>query len=285
MRDSVTVSGIEFASVSVIIPCYRCTETIERAVNSVVTQTLLPKEILLAEDFSGDDGKTLALLYQIQKDHHGKLDIRVLSLKKNSGPGGARNAGWEAAKQPYIAFLDSDDTWHCEKLRIQFSYMQNNNGVAVTGHCYIVLNRNNQSPEDLAISTLSYTGISPISLLFKNRFPTSSVMLKSDIPFRFATGKRAAEDTLLWQQISFSGFLVVRINVPLVYYFKALYGEGGLSSALWTMEKGELHNFNTLLKTDNINFVLYISAVFFSILKFIRRSIITLMKSISNNFF
>lgn len=285
MRDSVTEGGFEFASVSVIIPCYRCSETIERAVNSVVTQTLPPREILLVEDFSGDDGKTLDLLYQIQRSFHGKVDIRVLSLKTNSGPGGARNTGWEAANQPYIAFLDSDDTWHGEKLSIQFSYMQKNNGVAITGHSYVILNNisNNQSPKDLTISTLSYTGIGPISLLFKNRFPTSSVMLKSDIPFRFATGKRAAEDTLLWQQASFSGFLVVRINVPLVYYFKALYGEGGLSSELWKMEKGELHNFITLFQSGDINFVLYIAAVIFSILKFVRRLIITLIERIANN--
>jgi glycosyltransferase involved in cell wall biosynthesis len=40
------------ASVSVIIPCYRCSNTIERAVDSVARQTLRPAEVILVEDDS-----------------------------------------------------------------------------------------------------------------------------------------------------------------------------------------------------------------------------------------
>ena len=43
--------------VSVIIPCYRCAETIERAVDSVLNQTQIPEEIILVDDFS-DDGSS-----------------------------------------------------------------------------------------------------------------------------------------------------------------------------------------------------------------------------------
>ena len=42
------------SQVSVIIPCYRCVETIDRAVDSVVNQSRPPKEIFLVEDFSDD---------------------------------------------------------------------------------------------------------------------------------------------------------------------------------------------------------------------------------------
>ena len=49
------------ADVSVIIPCFQCADTIERAVLSVVNQTQLPAELILVDDYSDDD-ITLALL-------------------------------------------------------------------------------------------------------------------------------------------------------------------------------------------------------------------------------
>ena len=42
--------------VTVIIPCYRCVKTIERAIRSTLTQTNRPQEIILIDDFSDDDG-------------------------------------------------------------------------------------------------------------------------------------------------------------------------------------------------------------------------------------
>lgn len=267
-----------FASASVIIPCYRCANTIERAVNSVLTQALPPKEILLVDDFSDDDGMVLALLHQIQKKFNGAVSIRVLSLERNSGPGGARNAAWEEATQPYIAFLDADDAWHHEKLKIQYGYMQNNVDVAITGHQHICLHNKSQASPPLGVPKLSYTKIGPLSFLFKNFFPASSVMLRRSIPLRFSTNKHAAEDFLLWQQVLFAGLRAVRINAPLVFYFKALYGADGLSGQLWKMEKGELDNFHSLHQSGKINRILLAAATTFSLLKFAIRIVITLAR-------
>jgi glycosyltransferase involved in cell wall biosynthesis len=55
------------ASISVIIPCYRCSETIERAVDSIAQQTLLPSEVFLIEDASNDNGKTLHFISTSKK--------------------------------------------------------------------------------------------------------------------------------------------------------------------------------------------------------------------------
>ncbi len=62
--------------VSVVIPCYRCADTIERAMESVMAQTVAPTEVRLVEDGSGDDGRTLAMLYIIRQDW---LKLQVLS--------------------------------------------------------------------------------------------------------------------------------------------------------------------------------------------------------------
>ena len=45
----------EVVPVSVIIPCYRCKDTIERTIKSVAGQTVLPSEVILVEDYSNDD--------------------------------------------------------------------------------------------------------------------------------------------------------------------------------------------------------------------------------------
>ena len=258
------------APVSVIIPCYRCTDTIARAVQSVILQTLLPKEILLVEDCSDDGGVTLASLYRLQQNFQGKSRIIVIPLKVNSGPGEARNAGWDAASEAMIAFLDADDEWHPKKLDIQYGYMQQNPTVSVTGHQYVYANQSDQTVPAL-LETLTTKNISPRSLLFKNSFPTSSVMLKREIAFRFATGKRYSEDFYLWQQLACAGLIIVRIEVALVNYYKALYGAGGLSGKLWQMEKGELNNFVALRKAGSINWLLYVAASSFSVAKYIMR--------------
>jgi len=261
--------------VSVIIPCYRCADTIERAVESIDRQTLPPEEVLLVEDCSDDDGKTLNYLYRLQQQYQHKFHLKIIPLEKNGGPASARNAGWDAATQPYIAFLDADDEWHPEKLDIQYGYMRRNPKIAVTGHQYIALSNNKPTLHPFSISISAAKNISPLSLLFKNCFPTSSVMLKNKIPFRFAAGKRCAEDFYLWQQVAFAGFRIARIEVPLVHYYKALYGEGGLSVQLWKMEKGELSNFVGLYRAGSVNWLLFIAATSFSITKYVKRLVVT----------
>jgi glycosyltransferase involved in cell wall biosynthesis len=60
--------------------------------------------------------------------------VKVIPLTINDGPGTARNVDWEVAKESYIAFLDADDSWHPEKLRIQNELIWNNPDVALCGH-------------------------------------------------------------------------------------------------------------------------------------------------------
>ena len=121
------------APVSVIIPCYRCADTIKRAVHSVCSQTLLPQEIIMIDDGSDDAGTTLAAMVQL-KSASGNTPIRIFSLEKNAGPAEARNVGWEASTQCYLAFLDADDAWHPGKLEAQCGWMQLHPNVALCGH-------------------------------------------------------------------------------------------------------------------------------------------------------
>lgn len=237
-------SNYEYSPVSVIIPCYCCADTIERAVKSVWNQSWRPYEVLLVDDASSDN--TLDVLYRLQRNYPENW-IKVIALKVNRGPGYARNIGWAQASQEYIAFLDADDTWHPKKIEIQLGWMLKNQEVVLTGHLYEIfkqrLHRSENYHDNLCdVDDFHVLYVSVKKLLLTNVFATSTVMIKKNIPFRFYE-KRYSEDYLLWLIIVMSDYKVALIHLPLAYKYKYPYGDGGLSGSLWRMEKGELETY------------------------------------------
>ncbi len=266
---------VEKVPVSVIIPCYCCDDTIERAVESVIRQTVLPAEILLVNDASPDDGRTLAALNRLQKCYGDKTSIEIIHLENNCGPSLTRNIGWERASQPFIAFLDADDAWHSRKIEIQYNWMKDYPEVALTGHpCFM-----NESGTELKLPTnWPARPISPLGLLFSNRIPTRSVMLKRELPYRFEPSKRYSEDYLLWLQIALDKCPVWRLELPLAYIYKANFGEKGLSAGLWQMEKGELDTYWRLCRGGSVPSFVGVWFMLWSLLKYLRRLVIKVMK-------
>jgi len=251
--------------ISVLIPCYRCSETIERAVLSVLNQTLPVSEIILIDDFSGDD--TLSLLFQLQSKYK-FIDIIVIPQNTNQGPGVARNIGWSIATQPWIAFLDSDDIWDCRKIEIQYQWMLNFPNISlachqtsVWNHSLIHRNYSENSSDKL---------LSPIKLLFKNSIPTRSVILRRSISFRFGE-TRNAEDYKLWLDIAFSGLEMRSLSSILAYSFRPDSSSGGLSGNLIAQEIQELKCFLRLFQIGNIGFLLLLTSILFSTIKFFKR--------------
>ena len=256
------------APVSVVIPCYRCASTIQRSVESVTQQTLVPKEIFLVDDYSNDDGQTLGALYRLQNELDGIIEVNVIAMDINQGPGIARNAGWDAATQPWIAFLDSDDTWHPQKVEIQLSWLEQKGNVALCAHSTSLFSHAPTADEFSA--SKAAVKIPATQLLFRNSFPTRSVMLKRDLPFRF-TNKRRAEDYQLWLDIAFSNYPCWRLPAVLAYSFRPEFSPGGLSGNLWAHEKDELTCFLSLYRERKIFLTLYLAASLFSLIKFCRR--------------
>ena len=111
------------SSVSVIIPVYNRQQYIEEAIQSVLNQTLAPLEIIVVDDGSTDN--TAAIVKAFGQT------VRYV-CRKNGGPAAARNTGLELAQGRFIAFLDSDDIWPADKLKIQISCMMANPDVSYT---------------------------------------------------------------------------------------------------------------------------------------------------------
>lgn len=249
--------------VSVVIPCFRCADTIERALSSVMLQSALPAEVLLIDDASKDG--TLALLHELSK-RHGSI-VRVISMPVNVGPGLARNAGWAVAIQPWLAFLDADDLWHPQKLELQWSWLQEHPEVSLCGHSTRLMGEGVEGPVS---HTFSATRLTLTQMLISNRLPTRSVMLSKDIVMRFAD-KRVTEDYLLWLEAIASGYVAYRLDVCLAFSIRPDFSPGGYSGQLWTHEKRELAALKRLASTARLRPGLIWLASIWSIIKFMRR--------------
>lgn len=103
--------------VSVILPTYNRAATLDRAVQSVLSQSYQNLELLLVDDGSTDE--TAAYVATLQDER-----LQYLQQEQNQGVAAARNAGIAAAKGQLIAFLDSDDAWMPDKLSRQVAQMQ-----------------------------------------------------------------------------------------------------------------------------------------------------------------
>ncbi|HEU4401511.1 MAG TPA: glycosyltransferase family A protein [Candidatus Polarisedimenticolia bacterium] len=103
--------------VSVIIPTYNRSTLLCEAVDSVLAQTFGDLEILVVDDGSTDDTKAI-----VAARFGGSPAVRYLR-RENAGPAAARNTGLRASRGELIAFLDSDDLWEKDKLRLQVAQL------------------------------------------------------------------------------------------------------------------------------------------------------------------
>ncbi|MCK4960446.1 MAG: glycosyltransferase family 2 protein, partial [Planctomycetes bacterium] len=92
----------ESYSVSVVIAAYNAEKYIQRAIDSVLAQSLPADEIIVVDDGSTDNTGDAV-------KHYGSK-VRYI-YQENAGPASARNTAIEAATGTWIAFLDADDEW------------------------------------------------------------------------------------------------------------------------------------------------------------------------------
>lgn len=266
---------LKLSTVSVIIPCFKCMGTIDRALNSIKEQAFKPLEVILIEDCSADG--TLEYLTETKKKYSDFFEITVLALEKNVGAGGARNFGLQQAKGKYIAFLDADDFWHPQKLQIIISTMEERN-IKIMGHAHTLYENCNDTflQKDLS------NNLKSISFYFQalsNFAVTPSVVIRRDIIELFNEKMRYAEDHELFTRLAYKNGLFF-LDIPLVTLGRTPLSPGGLSQHRWKMRKGELYmyfQFYTLSKK-----MIFVIPVFmmFSLLKHIRREALCLKDSL-----
>jgi glycosyltransferase involved in cell wall biosynthesis len=204
--------------VSVVIPYYRARQTIARAVRSILTQTVRPREILVVDDGSPDDAA----------DSLREFGSAVTLIRKpNGGAASARNAGIERARGEWIAFLDADDYWEPTKLEQQLAFSK---GVGLVGSRWFI--ETSGTPRCIAeVGQPSLFG-----KIFQARCPeafdiamslwTCVVLVRRDAlgEQRFVSGLEPAEDRDLWIRLveSTASYLIPEPLATYVQYDSSL---------------------------------------------------------------
>ncbi|EEY39694.1 glycosyltransferase family 2 protein [Vibrio mimicus] len=104
--------------VSIITPSYNCSKIVHKTIESVRAQTYPNWEMIIVDDCSKDNSVEILKGYSEQDSR-----IRVIERQWNAGPAIARNVAIEESQGRFIAFLDSDDSWHPTKLEKQIPFM------------------------------------------------------------------------------------------------------------------------------------------------------------------
>lgn len=130
--------------VSIIIPFHNRHHLLDQAVESVCRQTYRQIELILVDDKSDSE----YVLKKIPLENNSLF--RLLQHDQSMGPGASRETGRQAATGNYIAYLDSDDLWHPEKLEKQVAMLESN---PKAGMCYCTSGQ---------FSSLPLTGAEPV---------------------------------------------------------------------------------------------------------------------------
>lgn len=110
-------------TVSVIIPTYNRLDTLQRAIESALAQDYPVSEIIVVNDRSTDGTEEYLA---------GETRVSSITNERNLGSQGSRNRGIAESRGELIAFLDSDDIWKPEKLRLQMEAAGDRDEVCVT---------------------------------------------------------------------------------------------------------------------------------------------------------
>jgi glycosyltransferase involved in cell wall biosynthesis len=107
---------MEDENITVIIPTHNRRDRIGDCIHSVLSQTVLPREIIVVDDGSDDD--TNVVLEQFGSN------ITVIHHNNRQGAQAARNTGLKSATSRWITFLDSDDVWMPNKIERQMQELE-----------------------------------------------------------------------------------------------------------------------------------------------------------------
>jgi teichuronic acid biosynthesis glycosyltransferase TuaG len=197
--------------VSIIIPVYMSEKYILESIKSITSQTYLNWELIIVDDASSDDSISIVERCMGKDDR-----IKFIRLKKNIGAAKARNMALDIANGRFIAFLDSDDTWHPGKLERQITFMLAKKA-PISFTSYELIDENGASKGHIVHSVEKLT---QIDYLKNTIIGFSTSMIDTKIVGNSFRMKdiRTRQDTSLWITLLGKGFFAYGIDEVLVKY-------------------------------------------------------------------
>jgi len=178
--------------ISIIMPYYQKIDSINRTIKSVINQTYKKFELIIVYD-----DEALEDYYKIKKLIRNNKKIKLMKNIKNIGAGKSRNIGIKNSNGNIIAFIDSDDTWHPQKLKKQLNFLNENNySFIFCGYKKILKNKS------IKVTTKSKY-LNYRDLLKSCEIGLSTVMMKKKIiNNELFTNLKTQEDLAAWLKIT-----------------------------------------------------------------------------------
>jgi len=197
--------------VSVIIPTFNRKDLIRGAIQNVLAQTYQNLELIIVEDGSntGIDEyiKSLGNDKIIYKRHN-----------NNFGLGVSRNTGMNVAKGDYIAFMDDDDRWLKEKIKLQLDILTNCENKKTMIYCYKKINNANILSRKHKKSNIR--GLMLNHIFRGSLIPSSSMMIPKDLLIDLgghSENLKSCVDHDLWMKLAINDFNMDLVEEELVY--------------------------------------------------------------------
>jgi len=226
----------DFNLVSIITPSYNSAKFISRTIKSVQNQTYSNWEMIIIDDFSSDNSCEIIEQFIIDDDR-----IHLIKLDTNKGAAIARNEGIRLARGKYIAFLDSDDLWYIDKLRIQIDEMELNK-LNFTFTDYYLTNEQNNSliPFNSLLTEVFYDDIIKF-----NYIACSTVVFNQEaLGKNFMPNIRNRQDWGLWINLIRLNKTAINIRKYLMYYMVRV---DSISDNKFKMVKYHWYIYNSFL--------------------------------------
>lgn len=210
------------AEVTVIMPAYNAANYIDKAIESVLAQTVMCK-IIVINDASTDDTLDVAQSYA----SHYPEQIMVIDNEINKGVAYSRNRAVTEATTEYIAFLDADDWWSVDKVEKQLWRIRESGADACYSGRELMTAEGGSTGKNIHVpEQTDYK-----SLLKGNVIPCSSVLMKREDALAYPMEHdELHEDYIVWLSMLRDGNKIVGIDEPLL---KSRLGEGGKSRNKW----------------------------------------------------
>ena len=202
--------------ISVVMPTYNHAAFIGGAIGSVLNQTYSNFELIIVDNYSGDNTEAVVTAC-------GDPRIRYVKFLNKGIIAAARNYGIGLAKGEYVAFLDSDDLWLPEKLAAQLEGFSREGNVAMVYSRFRTITGEAVSGEVLPKVEICVSGNIFRTLYLKHFIACSGVMARRDVleragGFNEAPAMVAVEDADLWLRIAMGGRIQCASEVPLFLY-------------------------------------------------------------------